>query len=325
MSSELISFMKVILISMTSLLYCYFIAPKLPKGKFRLISFLPVFSLFLVLPLYVSSALLSSSFAFFITWLTTFKLVLFSFNLGPLAFDSKVSFTLFASIAFLPTRIKHNKTAKYVQNHDDLGNDPHPKLPLSLPAKVVIFAMLVMGKRHLEIMDPIANLYVNCATLYFYLDMTMSLSNVFVRSRFGVEVRQPFDEPYLATSLQNFWGRRWNRSVSETLHTAVYQPVRYEIGVPRWMAVVIVFVVSGLMHELLLYYIIRVIPTWEVTWFFVVHGLCVAVEIELKRALGKRWRIHSAVSRPLTIAFFVATVHWLFFPPLLRIKHFPSG
>ncbi|XP_022976363.1 probable long-chain-alcohol O-fatty-acyltransferase 3 [Cucurbita maxima] len=325
MGSELISFMKVLLISMVSLLYCYFIAQKLSKGKFRLISFLPVFSLFLVLPLYVSSAFLSSNISFFVTWLTTFKLILFSFNLGPLAFDPKLSLSLFVSIAFLPTRIKHNKTAKYVQNHDDLGNEPRPKLPLSLPAKVVIFAMLVMGGRHLEIGGPIAKLYLNCATLYFYLDMIMSLSNVFVRSRFGVEVRRPFDEPYLATSLQNFWGRRWNQSVSETLHTAVYQPVRYEIGVPRWMAVVVVFVVSGLMHELLLYYIIRAIPTWEITWFFVAHGLCVAVEIELKRALGKRWRIHWAVSRPLTIAFLVATIHWLFFPPLLRIKHSPSG
>ncbi|XP_022936880.1 acyl-CoA--sterol O-acyltransferase 1-like [Cucurbita moschata] len=318
MGSELISFMKVILISMASLLYCYFIAPKLPKGKFRLISFLPVFSLFLVLPLYVSSAFLSSSFAFLVTWLTTFKLVLFSFNLGPLAFDSKLSFPLFASIAFLPTRIKHSKTAKYTQNQEEVGKEPRPKIPLNLPAKVVIFVMLIMGKKYYEIVDPIAKLCMNCATLYFYLDMIMCLSNVFVRSRFGVEVSRPFDEPYLATSLQNFWGRRWNRLVSETLHNAVYQPVRYEVGGPRWMAVVVVFVVSGLMHELLLYYIIRAIPTWEVTWFFVIHGLCVAVEIELKRALGKRWRIHWAVSGPLTMAFLVATAHWLFFPPLLR-------
>lgn len=330
MDGEIIRFMKVLLICMASLLYCYSIASKLPKGKLRLLSLLPIFSLFAVLPLDFSYIVLTSGITIFVTWLTTFKLIQFSFDLGPLASDPPLSFPLFASIAFLPTRIKDIKTTPYVQKHikdsnepQELDQEPPPKLPLNLPAKVVLFALLVSGKSYVDLVYPILKLCLNCGILYFYLDMVMSLSNAFVRSSFGIEVRQPFNEPYLATSLQNFWGRRWNRLVSETLHNMIYKPVRYNVGSPRWMAVFVVFVVSGLMHELLFYYVIRVVPTWEVTWFFVLHGVCVAVEIELKSALGKKWHFHGAMTGPLTMAFIAVSAHWLFFPQLLRMKYSP--
>ncbi|KAK9950207.1 hypothetical protein M0R45_005708 [Rubus argutus] len=78
------------------------------------------------------------------------------------------------------------------------------------------------------------------------------------------------------------------------------------------------FHVSGLMHEVIYYYVARVPPTWEVTWFFVLHGVCLVVEVELKKAVTGRWRLHPGVSRALTLVFLVVTAHWLFFPQLLR-------
>ena len=42
------------------------------------------------------------------------------------------------------------------------------------------------------------------------------------------------------------------------------------------------FLVSGLMHELLFYYVRRASPTWEITWYFVLHGASVVVEFGLK-------------------------------------------
>ncbi|CAK9309582.1 unnamed protein product [Citrullus colocynthis] len=312
MGGEIIRFIKVLPIFIVASLYCYFVASKFCKGKLRLLSLLPVFSLFVVLPLYFSSLLFTSSVALFVTWLTTFKLLLFSFDLGPLASNPPLSFPLFASVAFFPTRIKHNTTTPH-------GQEPPPKLPLNLPTKVVICVILILGDSYIDLVCPNnIKLWINCATLYFYLDVIMSLSNVFVRSTFGVEVRQPFNEPYLTTSLQNLWGRRWNLLVSETLHDTIYKPIRYKLGVPRWATVVSVFVVSGLMHELLYYYIVRAIPTWEATWFFVIHGVCLALEIELKRAYGKRWQLHWAVSRPLTLTFMATTCYWLLFPLMLR-------
>ncbi|PNX90765.1 putative long-chain-alcohol O-fatty-acyltransferase 1-like protein [Trifolium pratense] len=72
------------------------------------------------------------------------------------------------------------------------------------------------------------------------------------------------------------------------------------------------------MHELLFYHVTRVTPTWEVTCFFVLHGVCVVVEVGLRKWLGQKWRVHWAISGPITVAFVVATAAWLFFPPLLH-------
>ena len=139
-----------------------------------------------------------------------------------------------------------------------------------------------------------------------------------------MELEPPSDEPYLSTSLQDFWGRRWNRMISDALRRTIYSPVRSMatkfVG-RRWApiaAVMATFAVSGLMHELTYYYVTRVNPTWEVMRFCVLHGGCVVLEMMVKRALGPKWRLHWAVSGPLTVGFVMATGYWLFFPQVLR-------
>ncbi|GMJ15975.1 hypothetical protein like AT5G55350 [Hibiscus trionum] len=79
-----------------------------------------------------------------------------------------------------------------------------------------------------------------------------------------------------------------------------------------------VFVVSGLMHELIYYYLTRVPPTWEVTWFFVLHCVAMAVEVAVKKVVPEKLRLHPAVSGPLALGFVAVTAFWLFFPQLLR-------
>lgn len=151
------------------------------------------------------------------------------------------------------------------------------------------------------------------------------MSSAIVRSSFdGVVLEPSSNEPYLATSLQDFWGRRWNLLVSNTLRYGIYRPVRAAVGGvvgKRWAAgtgVMAVFVVSGVMHEQLVYYITREVPTWEVTWFFVLQGVCVVLEFELKTVVGRRWQPPAAVAWLLTLSFLVVTASWLFFPPLMR-------
>ncbi|OMP04341.1 DNA topoisomerase I [Corchorus olitorius] len=158
------------------------------------------------------------------------------------------------------------------------------------------------------------------ASLY----IIFGISNGLVRATSGLELEQPSDEPYLATSLQDFWGRRWNLVVTNILRQTIYKPVRSfsdNVLGPKWgplPAVPAAFVVSGLMHELLFYYVTRVSPSWEVTWYFVLHGVCVVVEFGVKRVFSGNLQLHWAVSAPLTVGFVVATAMWLFFPPVLR-------
>ena len=98
----------------------------------------------------------------------------------------------------------------------------------------------------------------------------------------------------------------------------MYDPVRSLWGsdVARGAA----FVVSGLMHDVMFFYLTAQPPSGEVSLFFGLHGICTAVEIAAKRWCRRRGMkpLPVAVSAPLTIGFLVATASWLFLPPILR-------
>ncbi|KAH1063151.1 hypothetical protein J1N35_028138 [Gossypium stocksii] len=83
-------------------------------------------------------------------------------------------------------------------------------------------------------------------------------------------------------------------------------------------AIIAVFVVSGLMHELIYYYLTRVAPTWEVTWFFILHGVAVAAEVVVKKVVPEKVRLNPVVSGALAWGFVAVTAVWLFLPQLLR-------
>ncbi|CAI9760391.1 unnamed protein product [Fraxinus pennsylvanica] len=303
---------------MTSLCYCYFISAKFRKGLFRFVSLIPILSLYASLPLSLNSAFLTAVTAFLITWLTSFKLLLFAFNQGPLSIHpTKPPLHTFIAIAALPIKIKQNKNFPVSQSPK--------KVPLNLATETVAFAILIaVIREYKDCIPPKILLIVYCCLVFLLIDLIVALSSFLVRVLVGLELEPPSDEPYLSTSLQDFWGRRWNLTVTNTLRHTVYKPVRSAAAavlgnnLAPLPAVVAAFIVSGLMHELLFYYVTRVSPSWEMTLFFVLHGVCVMVELVFKAALGGKWRLPWFVSGPLTVGFVVATSFWLFFPPLTR-------
>lgn len=320
MEGEIKNLIKIWLTITASLCYCYFIPSRIPKGKYRLLSLLPIFSLFTILPLHLTYVFPTVVVATAITWLANFKLLLFSFDLGPLSSNPPKSLPLFITLACLPSRITN-------QNHNHPFQNPKKprKLALNLAIEVVFLAIL-MGFLHDyrdSLQHEIVLVLLYCLVVFLLVDILFAVSNVVVW--LGLEVEPPSDEPYLATSLQDFWGRRWNLTVTNTLRHTIHKPVwAATVGVlgRQWAqiaGVLSTFLVSGLMHELLLYYVTRgARPTWEMTGFFVLHGVCIAVELGVKRAFPARWRLHSAILRPLTVGFVVATSFLLFFPPLIR-------
>lgn len=295
-----------------SLSYCYFVSSNISPGKFRFVSVLPIFCLFTILPYYLSSAFNTALITFFITWLSNFKLLLFCFGHGPLSSHNH-SFGFFISIASLPIRIKSNNTATKV-------------LPLNFSVQVLGFAVLVKvlcSYREGLHYKVIQCLY--CCLCFLLIDILIAISSTLVRALVGVELEPASNEPYLSTSLQDFWGKRWNLTVTTTLRDTVYKPVRKALekftgkDLAPVPAVIAAFLVSGLMHELLFYNVTRVYPTWEMTLFFVLHGICVVVEVGLKNWVqGRGWKLPGVVSTGLTVGFVVGTSLWLFFPPLIR-------
>lgn len=160
------------------------------------------------------------------------------------------------------------------------------------------------------------------------LEIMFAMVAAVARATVGSKLEPQFNEPYLSTSLQDFWGKRWNIMVTTILRPTVYDPalnISTRVLGRKWAslpAAFATFMVSALMHELIFYYLGRQRPTGKITLFFILHGACLVVEIGVKKLLKRRWRLPPVVSRPLTVGFVVVTGFWLFLPELRRCKGF---
>ncbi|KAJ0578788.1 putative long-chain-alcohol O-fatty-acyltransferase [Helianthus annuus] len=318
---ELKTFISIWIIAILSICYCYLIPARISHGVRRLLSLLPIIPVFSILPLPISTVHLAFPAFFFLVWLGNFKLLLFAFNRGPLSSTPRLPLRTFISLALLPINPK--------QSHYKISN-PFPfslPKPILLPVKAAILAVIVLHAY--EYKD---NLHWTVVIVLYFTHMYLSfelgfaitaiLAKIFLG--FDFEIDPQFNEPYLATSLQDFWGRRWNLVSSSILRASVYNPVR-AMCTPtlsrlhgQMLAIFVTFVVSGLMHELMFFYLMRVWPTWEVTWFFVLHGLCTATEVAVKDAVKGRFQLHRMVSGLLTLVFMFVTGGWLFLAQPLK-------
>jgi alginate O-acetyltransferase complex protein AlgI len=66
----------------------------------------------------------------------------------------------------------------------------------------------------------------------------------------GIDARPIMDAPLRSTSLAEFWGRRWNLGFRDLAHTLLFTPAQRALG-PA-MATLVVFIFSGLIHDLVI-------------------------------------------------------------------------
>lgn len=313
MEGEINNLILVWSIVVASLLYCHRLGKIFATGNARIIAISPVICLFFVLPLNFTSIHFSGITSFFISWLANFKLMLFAFNQGPLPSSS---FTHFIPLACFPIKIQQSQNI----------TPKAKRTPINYVTKAMIIALLIRIYGYKSCIHPHIILLCYCLHMYLMLEMLLALFAALVGALLRVELEPQFNDPYLATSLQDFWGRRWNLMVSNTLHPTVYRPVRSISAryVPRrWApipAVLATFLVSGVMHELIFYNIGRLRPTGEMIGFFLLHGASLSLEIVLKKMCEGKFSVPAVVSGPLTLAYVIYTSFWLFFPPFLRAK-----
>jgi hypothetical protein len=139
----------------------------------------------------------------------------------------------------------------------------------------------------------------------------------------GVDCRPLFRAPLRATSLREFWGRRWNLAFSEMTALAVYRPLARRAG--GRPALVAAFLASGLLHELAISVPVEAgfgLPSG----YFALHGALMLAEGYLARGgrpvdrvpwVGRAWTL-GWLALPLPILFhrpFLAGVVW----PLIGI------
>jgi hypothetical protein len=126
----------------------------------------------------------------------------------------------------------------------------------------------------------------------------------------GVNATPVMQNPLRSSSLGEFWGRRWNTAFHELATRFTFRPLRPTVG--RAGATLLVFLVSGLIHELVIS-----IPAHGgyglPTGYFVLQGLGVAGErtrLGRRLGLGRGWR-----GRVFTVVVAAGPAFWLF-PPL---------
>ncbi|XP_010485140.1 PREDICTED: probable long-chain-alcohol O-fatty-acyltransferase 4 [Camelina sativa] len=313
MDEEFKRLIEIWVLTTISVSYCYYLSTKIKAGISRLISVLPVCAMFLVLPFFFSSLHICGTISFFLSGTANLKLILFSFDQGPL-FPVPPNLAQFICLTCFPIKLQQNP--KPHQNH-------FPKSKFAI--KVAIFGMLLHFYDYKQNLPPVLLFAVYSLQIYLEYELFLTLVKVLATNTLGCDLEPQFNEPYLATSLQDFWGRRWNLMVPAILRPAIYVPVwrlckgRMSSDWARFLAVLATFIVSGVAHEVFFFTLTFEMPTGEVTWFFVLHGLCTATEAVVKRtSLVQRWRMGVMVSRLLTVGFVVMTGGLLFFPQLTR-------
>ncbi|KAM0878618.1 hypothetical protein ACQ4PT_034751 [Festuca glaucescens] len=273
MASELASLALVSAAVAAAMAYARLATSRVGPGLVRLAALLPVLLVLPVPPFTFSPILLRTVSALFLVWLCGFKLLLAAGH-GPL--HPALPVVLFVACAALPIKLRDRGAEK--------SRSLPPEFLLSYAAKAALFAALISLRRIRARMPAYAVVAFDGAHVYLTLELFMASAAAFARALLGAELEPQFDRPYLASSLRDFWGHRWNLMVPGALRPSVYRPVRARLGAPA--GVLATFLVSGLMHVLMFYYITLEAGTGEVTAFFLLHGACVVADRWCARQRG---------------------------------------
>ncbi|MCL7039922.1 hypothetical protein MKW94_016515 [Papaver nudicaule] len=308
---EFVWFIKVYFVVYASLTYCYFICGNIPKGFPRLLSVLPIIYIFILLPLNLSSLHLSAAAGFCISWLASFKLT----SRGPLSFD--LPLLHFLAIGSLPINVKQSKPS----SSGHMQGLYYYALEVSFVGSILCTYWYFQQCHYNPNFMVINFLYL--FHLCFLLEPTLVVYSALARLLFNLDVEPPFGNCFLlSSSIHDFWGRRWNLMVSSILKSIVYKPVRrvFKKSWGVYVAILATFFVSGLMHELLFFYMSRKQPCWDVTGYYILNGICLAMEIKVKRCLNGKWQLNRLISQPVVTGFFICSTFWLLLPAFGRLR-----
>ncbi|WP_237564919.1 MBOAT family protein [Blastopirellula marina] len=143
------------------------------------------------------------------------------------------------------------------------------------------------------------------------------------RSR-GVDAPRLMNAPLAATSISDFWGRRWNIAFRDLTHRFLFRPLAARFS-PQW-AVMLGFAFSGVVHDFVISYPAGGGYGWPTAYFLLQGG---AILLERSRwgkqvSLHRGWRgkMFAAVVliTPLTWLFHRSFVENIIVPMLLALK-----
>lgn len=207
---------------------------------------------------------------------------------------------------FVPADARAAKDAAQAATHQRQG---WARLARVIPKAVLVVSLVLINR---AITDVTAHglAFTVWSMLYLYALISAiadGLTGLLMLT--GLHMSESFESPMLARSSSEFWGRRWNRFITRWAFSNVFVPA----GGRRRpaAATLLVFVISGLMHE---YLVVACghgfgnYTGWMLA-FFVVHGLGVMLVSRVP------WELPRLVAVVLHTAFVMVTAP-LFFLPL---------
>lgn len=157
--------------------------------------------------------------------------------------------------------------------------------------------------------DPLTRGWIGMVGLIFLLHFGIFQMLALLWQTVGVAAEPIMRAPLRATSLGEFWGKRWNLGFRQLAHELIFRPTYRELGTGT--AGFLVFVISGLIHDLVISLPARAgygLPTL----YFVIQGAGVTIE---RSRFGKRFGLaHGVRGWCFTVLFLGGPVFWLFHP-----------
>ena len=131
--------------------------------------------------------------------------------------------------------------------------------------------------------------------------------------RGGIDAEPIMKAPIAASSLSDFWGRRWNLAFRDLARAYVFRPFVRRLGVPG--ATMAVFVVSGIVHDLVISLPAR--SGWGLpTLYFVIQGFGLLFE---RSRFGRRIGFGTGYGgRLFCLVVTLGPVWMLFHPPFVE-------
>ncbi|CAF4167135.1 unnamed protein product [Rotaria sp. Silwood2] len=172
--------------------------------------------------------------------------------------------------------------------------------------------------------------YLSIMTISYIFDTEMIVVRIFTRDKYTLESVTNF--PIFSLSLQEFWGRRYNRIVHMVLKESVFEPVRVEFS-SSIVGALATFIMSGLLHvHVCLVAFDDRSSSFPTFIFFFLHGIacCLETTVKIKFPDHIRWIITQTfllITSPLMLRPFIekgSPFLMLNPPPLINTEWIPK-
>jgi len=179
--------------------------------------------------------------------------------------------------------------------------------------KLALGVALIMFSSYVIRYHPLVGGSIGMSGIVFALHFGLMhlLSNLWREA--GIHAAPIMNAPCMASSLSDFWGRRWNLAFRDLAHTYVFRPCVGSLGVAG--ATMAVFLVSGVIHDLVISAAARAGYGWP-TLYFIVQGFGLLFE---RSRIGRRSGLGKGVTGRLYCAVIVlGPVGMLFHCPFVE-------